>query len=113
MLGACTAHGLGAIGIRILAAGVLATNERHGREIPITDNSDPETEDARAEAIWQLLGPRDEPHAATAIRFGLANESFSTIEFGAAEMAHIDIALAAQAAGPLEPAALEKLAPRR
>lgn len=110
LLGACNAHGLGVIGIRILAAGVLATNERHGREIPITDNADPQTEDARAEAIWRLLGSRDEPHAATAIRYGLANEGFSTIEFGAAEMAHIDIALAAQAAGPLEAPALTKLA---
>lgn len=113
LLGACKAHGLVVIGIRILAAGVLATNERHGREIPITDNADPTTEDMRAEAIWRLLGARDEPHAATAIRYGLANENFSTIEFGAAEMAHIDIALAAQASGPLEADALAKLASRR
>ncbi len=113
LLSACNKHGLGVIGIRILAAGVLATNERHGREIPITDNSDPETEDARAAEIWRRLGDRDEPHAATAIRYGLANESFSTIEFGAAEMAHIDIALAAQAAGPLEAEALAKLAAGR
>jgi D-threo-aldose 1-dehydrogenase len=110
LLGACRTHGLGVIGIRILAAGVLATNERHGREIPITDNSDPATEDMRADAVWRLLGERNEPHAATAIRYGLANQDFSTIEFGAAEMSHIDIALAAQAAGPLEADALAKLA---
>ena len=109
LLGACRVHGLGVIGIRILAAGVLATNERHGREIPITDNSNPAMEDARAAAVWRLLGDRKEPHAATAIRYGLANEDFSTIEFGAAEMSHIDIALAAQAAGPIEPEALIKL----
>ena len=63
-----------------------------------------------AAAVWRLLGERNEPHAATAIRYGLANEDFSTIEFGAAEMSHIDIALAAQAAGPMEADALAKLA---
>ena len=57
-----------------------------------------------------MLGERNEPQAATAIRYGLANDDFSTIEFGAAEMSHIDIALAAQAIGPMEANALAKLA---
>lgn len=110
LLGACAAHGVGVFAIRILAAGVLATHERHGREIPITLNSQPAAEEARAQAAWAALGPRDEPTAATAVRFALAQPGLSTAVFGAAELAHIDIALAAAAAGPLEPDVLARLA---
>lgn len=110
LLSACAAHGLGVFGIRILAAGVLATTVRHGREIPITENSEPEAEEARAERAWAALGPRDEPTAATAIRYALAEPRLSTAVFGAASLEHIDIALSAAAAGPLEAEAREKLA---
>jgi D-threo-aldose 1-dehydrogenase len=109
ILGACYAHGLGVFGIRILAAGVLATNERHGREIPITENSDPDAETARADAAWQVLGKRDEDHAATAIRYALAEQKISTSIFGAASLQHIDVALSAAFDGPLEAEAINKI----
>jgi D-threo-aldose 1-dehydrogenase len=109
LLGACQRHGLGVFGIRILAAGVLATKERHGREIPITENSEPDTEASRANAAWKTLGPRNEEHAVTAIRYALAEKKISTAVFGAATLEHIDIALSAAIAGPLEAAAVTKL----
>lgn len=110
LLSACRAHGVGVFGIRVLAAGVLATTARHGREIPITSNAAPAAEEARAVAAWAALGPRDEPAAATAIRYALAETRLSTAVFGAATLEHIDIALAAAAAGPLEADAIRRLA---
>lgn len=109
LLAACRTHGLGVFGIRVLAAGVLATTERHGREIPITENSQPDAEAARAVRAWTALGRRNEPTAATAIRFALAENRISTAVFGAATLEHIDIALAAAAAGPLDPDTLQTL----
>jgi aryl-alcohol dehydrogenase-like predicted oxidoreductase len=109
ILGACYAHGLGVFGIRILAAGVLATNERHGREIPITENSDPDAEAARADAAWRVLGKRDEDHAATAIRYALAEQKISTSIFGAASLQHIEVAFSAAFDGPLEAEAVNKI----
>ena len=109
LLSAAKANGVGVFGIRILAAGVLATDVRHGREIPITPNADPAAEEARAAFAWARLGPRDEPKAATAIRYALAEERISAAVFGAATLEHVDIALAAAEAGPLEAAALKAL----
>ncbi len=111
LLGACKAHGLGVFAIRILAAGVLATEARHGRELPVTLNAEPGMEEARAKAAWAAIGPRNEPHAATAARFALAEPRISAAVFGAATIEHVEIALSAAAAGPLEPEAIRRLHP--
>lgn len=110
LLAACAAHGLGVFGIRVMAGGVLASPAPHGREVPITRNAGHDAEVARAAAAWAALGEREEPTAATAIRYALAEPRISSAEFGAAELEHVDIALAAGAAGPLEPAARATLA---
>ena len=103
LLAACTAHDVGVMNIRILAAGVLATDVRHGREAPITANAEMETEEARARAIRAALGDRGaETRAQTAIRFGLAHPAVSTIVFGVAELTHVREALAAPGYGPLD-----------
>ena len=103
LLAACTAHDVGVMNIRILAAGVLATDVRHGREAPITANAEMGTEEARARTVWAALGDRGtETRAQTAIRFGLAHPAVSTIVFGVAELTHVREALAAPGLGPLE-----------
>ena len=110
LLAACTAHDVGVMNIRILAAGVLATDVRHGREAPITANAEMETEEARARTIRAALGDRGtETRAQTAIRFGLAHPAVSTIVFGVAELTHVREALAAPGLGPLEEDALAAL----
>ena len=110
LLAACTAHDVGVMNIRILAAGVLATNIRHGREGPITANAEMEAEEARARTIRAALGDRGaETRAQTAIRFGLAHSAVSTIVFGVAELAHVIEALAAPGLGPLDEEALATL----
>ena len=110
LLAACTTHDVGVMNIRILAAGVLATDVRHGREAPITANAGMETEEARARTIWASFGDRGaDTRAQTAIRFGLAHPAVSTIVFGVAELTHVREALAAPGLGPLEEDALATL----
>ena len=110
LLAACAAHDVGVMNIRILAAGVLATDVRHGREAPITANAAMETEEARARTIRAALGDRGaETRAQTAIRFGLAHPAVSTIVFGVADVSQVREALAAPGLGPLEEEALPAL----
>ncbi len=102
LLDACRDHDVGVMNIRIFAAGVLAADQRHGREIPITANAGMEAEEARARAVHTALGDRAETRAQTAIRFGLAHPAVSTIVFGVADMSQVHQALAAPGLGPLE-----------
>ncbi|MCA8929797.1 MAG: aldo/keto reductase, partial [Alphaproteobacteria bacterium] len=101
LLAACRAEDMGVMGIRIFAAGHLASTERHGREVPVTANSGDAAEAARAAAVWQALGDRFGTPAQASLRFGLACPMLSTIVVGMAELDHLEQALAAEAAGPL------------
>ena len=103
LLAACAKRDLGVMGIRIFAAGHLASTERHGREIPITANSDDSAESKRAAAVWQVLGEAYGTHAQAALRFGLGCDGLSTIVVGMAEPEHLELALAAEQAGALPP----------
>ena len=77
------------------------TDQRHGREIPITSESDMDLETKRAEAIHAVLDDGLGSKAQRAIRFSLANTDISTVVFGAAEMGHMTDALGAADLGPL------------
>jgi L-glyceraldehyde 3-phosphate reductase len=111
LLNCCAAQDMGVMGIRIFAAGHLATTERHGREIPITANAENAAEEARARAVWDVLGSKYGTAAQTALRFGLACPLLSTIVVGIGETWHLDEALAAAEAGPLPDAAVAELGP--
>ena len=93
--------------IRVLAAGVIATDQRHGREVPIErGRPDLAAEEARARAVFARLGERYGTRAQTAIRFALANPDLACVLVGMAELAHLEEALAAAAIGPLPEEAL-------
>jgi L-galactose dehydrogenase/L-glyceraldehyde 3-phosphate reductase len=109
LLDACRAHGVAAMNIRVLAAGVLATDQRHGRENPITDNADLATEAARAKAVFEVLGDRHGTRAQTALRFALANPDLACVVVGMAEPGHLEEALAAADLGPLPADAIDQL----
>jgi aryl-alcohol dehydrogenase-like predicted oxidoreductase len=113
LLHRCAAKDMGVMGIRIFAAGHLATTERHGRELPITANSDTPAEEPRAAAAREVLGSQHGTPAQTALRFGLACPLLSTIVVGIGECWHLDQALAAAEMGPLPPAAVQALAELR
>jgi D-threo-aldose 1-dehydrogenase len=105
----CAAQDMAVMGIRILAAGHLATPERHGREVPITANADNAAEETRAAAALAALGPDLGTPAQAAMRFGLACPLLSTIVVGIGETWHLEQALAAERMGPLPSDVLARL----
>jgi len=111
LLETCREHGVAAMVIRVMAAGVLASEQRHGRENQITEDADLEKEAARAKAAFEALGDRYGTRAQTAIRFALANPDIACVVVGMAEPSHLEEALAAAELGPLPRDALDRLQP--
>lgn len=93
LLAACRRTGVAAMNIRALAGGDL------------------DREQARAAAVWSVLGDEYGTPAQTALRFALGNPDFACVVVGIAELAHLDEALAAVAQGPLPAEALQRLDP--
>lgn len=109
LLHRCAAQDMGVMGIRIFAAGHLASSERHGREVAITANAEDAAEEVRAKAALEALGSQYGTGAQAALRFGLACPLLSTIVVGIGETWHLDEALAAAEMGPLPTSALQAL----
>lgn len=109
LLHKCAAKDMGVMGIRIFAAGHLATNERHGREMPITANTESAAEEPRAKAALEVLASERGTPAQKALRFGLACPLLSTIVVGIGEPSHLEDALKAAEMGPLPASALQAL----
>ena len=109
LLHRCAAQDMGVMGIRIFAAGHLASTERHGREVAITANAEDAAEEARARAALATLGSRHGTGAQAALRFGLACPLLSTIVVGIGEPRHLEEALAADKQGPLPKGAVQEL----
>jgi aryl-alcohol dehydrogenase-like predicted oxidoreductase len=96
--------------IRVFAAGVLATDERHGREVAVTaEGGDLTAEQKRAAAALAAVGPEHGTRAQRALRFVLAEPRVSCAVVGLAEVAHLEEALAGAAMGPLPDPALAAL----
>lgn len=111
MIDVCADNGVAVMNIRTFAGGVVASPKPHGREWPITPNSEFEREAARVEKAFAALGEGYGTRAQVALRFGLANAKISGVVFGLAELAHLDEALAAAELGPLPDDAIERLKP--
>jgi L-galactose dehydrogenase/L-glyceraldehyde 3-phosphate reductase len=109
LIAACKEHGVAVMNIRVLAAGVLATEQRHGREVPMMTEAAIPTEEMRARAVWRVLDERYGTRAQTAIRFALANPDIAGVVVGLAELSHLEEALAAAEVGPLPDEALAEL----
>jgi aryl-alcohol dehydrogenase-like predicted oxidoreductase len=109
LLHRCATQDMGVMGIRIFAAGHLASRERHGREVAITANAEDAAEAARSEAALEALGSQHGTGAQAALRFGLACPLLSTIVVGIGETWHLDEALAAAKMGPLAAPAMQAL----
>ena len=109
LLDACAAEDMGVMGIRIFAAGHLASRERHGREVPITANAGDAAEEARAAAVVAALGEAQGTPAQAALRFGLGCPGLSTIVVGLGELGHLREAIAAVGMGPLPAEAIRAL----
>lgn len=110
VLEACRRHDMGVMGIRVLAAGVLATDLRHGREVVVTTDTDLEGEAVLAKQLFARLGDAHGTRAQTAIRFALANPELSTVVVGVATLDQLGEALAGVAQGSLTEEALAEIA---
>jgi L-galactose dehydrogenase/L-glyceraldehyde 3-phosphate reductase len=106
---ACRANNVAVMAIRIFAAGVIATDERTGRESVLTTNTSVAEDERKARAVFEAIGAGEGTRAQVALRFVLANPDVSCAVIGSAELRHIDEALRAAEMGPLPPHALARL----
>ena len=109
IIAACRANDVAVMAIRIFAAGVIATDERTGREsILISDTSVAEDE-RKTKAAFDAIGTDHGTRAQVALRFVLSHPDVSCAVIGSAELHHIDEALQAAEMGPLPPQVLARL----
>ena len=111
LIDSCRAHQVAVMNIRVMAAGVIATDQRTGREIPIAPGSEVADEERRTQAVFRAIGLDHGSRAQTAVRFALANAGIAGVLVGCTELSHIDEAVAAVEMGPLSDDALARLAP--
>jgi len=109
MVEACRANQVAVMAIRIFAAGVIATDQRTGREsVLIADTSIAEDE-RKTKAVFDAIGSDQGTRAQVALRFVLSNPDVSCAIIGSAELHHVDEALQAAGMGPLPPPVLARL----
>ena len=106
---ACRASQVAVMAIRIFAAGVIATDERTGRESVLTTDTSVAEDERKTRAVFDAIGADQGTRAQVALRFVLANPDVSGAVIGSAELNHIDEALQAAAMGPLPPHVLARL----
>jgi D-threo-aldose 1-dehydrogenase len=109
IIDACRAHGVAVMAIRIFAAGVIATDERTGRESVLVSDTSVAEDERKTKAVFEAIGTGHGTRAQVALRFVLANPEVSCAIIGAAELHHIDEALQAAAMGPLPPDVISRL----
>jgi len=105
----CKSKDMGLMNIRIYAAGYLATDKRHGREIPITFGINETELNKRVEKINFILKDIQGTKAQKALRYGLSNDNMSTIVIGLAEISHLEEALEGYEFGSLDEEILKKI----
>ncbi len=101
LLDRCQAMDVGVLGIRAYAGGLLASRERHGREIPVAENASYEEERPRADAIAEVLKDVPGTSAQKALRFVLDHPHVDAAVIGLAELDHLAQALAVTTMAPL------------
>jgi len=109
LIDACKASDMGMMNIRVFAAGVIATDQRHGREVPVTAGVDLDREQRTAHALLEALGDGQGDRAQMALRYALANPDLSCVVLGLAKLEHLETALAAVEMGPLPADALARV----
>jgi L-galactose dehydrogenase/L-glyceraldehyde 3-phosphate reductase len=109
IIDACRAHGVAVMAIRIFAAGVIATDERTGRESVLVSDTSITEDERKTRAVFEAIGTGHGTRAQVALRFVLANPDVSCAIIGSSELHHIDEALQAAAMGPLPRDVLSRL----
>jgi len=109
LIGACKTNGVAVIVIRSFAAGVLATDQRHGRESMIVADTKLDDEIQKASAVFDVLGDEHGTRAQTAVRFALSNPDIACIDVGVANIDQLEQALGAVDGGALPAESLTQL----
>jgi L-galactose dehydrogenase/L-glyceraldehyde 3-phosphate reductase len=109
IIDACKDNDVGVMNIRTLAAGVIATDTRTGREVPLTPDFELAEEERKAHAAFDALGLEYGTRPQTAIRFSLSHPGIDCVAVGLAEFRHLEEAITAAEMGPLPQAALATL----
>ena len=106
---ACRSHNVAVMAIRGFAAGVLASDERTGRESILTSSTSIAEDERKTKAVFEAIGTGHGTRGQVALRFVLSNPNVSAAVIGSAELHHIDEALQAAENGPLPPQVLARL----
>jgi len=106
---ACRTNNVAVMAIRIFAAGVIATDERTGRESILTADTSLAEEERKAKSVFDAIGADQGTRGQVALRFVLSNPDVSCAIIGSAELQHIDEALRAAEMGPLPAQTLARL----
>ena len=109
IIAACRENSVAVMAIRIFAAGVIATDERTGRESVLIADTSVAEDERKTKAVFDAIGAGHGTRAQVALRFVLSNPDVSCAIIGSAELDHIDEALQAQQMGPLPPDVLARL----
>ncbi len=105
----CLKNDMGIMCIRIFAAGYLATDVRHGREISVTHGINQLEQKRRIEKLFEIIKKDKASRAQIALRFGLSNKNLSCIVTGLSKIEHLDQILEAECLGSLDEEILEKI----
>ena len=106
---ACRSNNVAVMAIRIFAAGIIAADERTGRESVLTTDTSLAEDQRKAKAVFEAIGSGHGTRAQVALRFVLSNPDVSCAVIGSAELQHIDEALQGAAMGPLSAPTLARL----
>ncbi len=106
---ACRANSVAVMAIRIFAAGVIATDERTGRESVLIADTSVAEDERKTKAVFDAIGTGQGMRAQVALRFVLSNPDVSCAVIGSAELHHVDEALQAAKMGPLPSHVLARL----
>ena len=105
----CQKQNMGIMGIRIFAAGLLATDIRHGREIPVTHVIDTSEQEKRVKKIFELVGEAHGNRAQFSLRYGLSTNNLHSVVLGLASLDHLENSIQAVEMGPLPKDVLEEI----
>ncbi|MBT3427622.1 MAG: hypothetical protein HOL98_01300 [Gammaproteobacteria bacterium] len=109
LIDTCFEHDVAVFGIRAFAAGILATEKRHGREQPLTSPDTVASEEIKQQHLSQALYGNPNPQVKLALRFALSQPRIDAIIIGLAERKHLEVALEAEESGPLDAASLKQI----
>jgi aryl-alcohol dehydrogenase-like predicted oxidoreductase len=109
IIAACVDNGLGVIVIRVLAAGVIATDVRTGKEGGVALDNDVASDEQRMRKVLPLLRSDHGERSQVAVRYALRNPGVSGVEIGMAEISHLKLAIEVTEMGQLPDDLLAKL----